>query len=72
MEFSALEWFSLVVLVLATFKLIWNICGFFYTTFIGSWLGLNLDLRNYGPWAGVTTVYLFLKIYIGHFFLNTI
>ncbi len=52
MEFSALEWFALVVLALTISKIVWNIGQFFYTTFIGHLLGLTLDLRNYGPWAG--------------------
>jgi len=52
MTFSALEWISVVMLALIAIKLIWNFCHFVFTTFLGSLLKLNLNLIDYGPWAG--------------------
>ena len=50
--FSPLEWVALVLLSLIGLKFAWNVSNFLFTTFVGSWLGLNIDLRQYGPWAG--------------------
>jgi len=54
MSSIAYEIVVLVLLGLLGLKIIWNICSFFYTTYLGSWMGLNLDLSKYGPWAVVT------------------
>ena len=53
MSSIAYEIVVLVLLGLLGLKIIWNICSFFYTTYLGSWMGLNLDLSKYGPWAGI-------------------
>lgn len=51
---TAYEVIFFILLGLLGLKIIWNVCYFFYTTYLGSWLGLNLDLSKYGPWAVVT------------------
>ena len=52
MTFSMLETAGLVFIGVLTFKIVWNLFHFFYCTFLASWLGLNIDLKHYGPWAG--------------------
>lgn len=54
MYFSVLEWIAVVTIAFIGLKLIWNVFHFIFTTFLGAWLGLNIDLREYGPWAVVT------------------
>ncbi|EFX74276.1 hypothetical protein DAPPUDRAFT_307355 [Daphnia pulex] len=54
MTFSVLEWIATVMLSLIALKFTWNVCHFVFTTFLGSWLKLNLNLMDYGPWAVVT------------------
>jgi hypothetical protein len=51
-SFSVLEWIATVMLSLIALKFTWNVCHFVFTTFLGSWLKLNLNLMDYGPWAG--------------------
>ncbi|KAI9556833.1 hypothetical protein GHT06_016625 [Daphnia sinensis] len=48
------EWTAVVTLALVAVKLAWNFFHFIFTTFIGSWLKLNLNLAEYGPWSVVT------------------
>jgi len=51
---TAYEVIFFILLGLLGLKIVWNACYFFYTTYLGSWLGLNTDLSKYGPWAVVT------------------
>ena len=42
-------WFVAIAFLLA---IIVAICNFIYTAFLGASLGLNIKLKDYGPWAG--------------------
>jgi len=54
MDLSALEIIAVVFLSVLGLNAIRNVTSFLFTTFLGSWLQLNVDLRQYGPWAVVT------------------
>lgn len=41
-----------VILALLGAKVVYNIGHFLYSVYLAAPLGHNLDLRNYGPWAG--------------------
>ena len=41
----------LVVLFIGI-KSLYNVCHFFYATWLGHLLGHSIDLRKCGPWAG--------------------
>ena len=50
--YSWLEYFALAVIATVVFKFLLNIGHFLYTTYLGAALGLNIDLRKCGSWAG--------------------
>ena len=49
---SAIEWIGWIAV--AALAVHWSYClgHFVYTTYLGSWLGHNIDLSKCGPWAG--------------------
>lgn len=49
-----MEIVALVFLCICGLNVVWVVASFLYTTFVGSWLRLNVDLAQYGPWAVVT------------------
>ena len=46
------EFIGLVTLTILAVKSIYNIAHFFYSVYLASVLGFNIDPRQYGPWAG--------------------
>lgn len=53
----SLELIGFVTLTVLALKSIYNIFFFVYSAYLAFILGLNLKLRNYGPWAGRVTYY---------------
>lgn len=47
-----LEFIGLVTLTILVLKSIYNLVHFFYSVYLASVLGFNIDPRQYGPWAG--------------------
>ena len=64
MDVSGLEIVALVFLCICGLNVVWVVASFLYTTFVGSWLRLNVDLAQYGPWAGDYSNYLWLWIWL--------
>jgi len=49
---SHVELVGWITLAIITASLIYNVLHFVYTTFLGSLLGRNINLKKCGPWAG--------------------
>ena len=48
-----LEFIGLVTLTILAVKSIYNIIHFFYSVYLASAFGFNIDPCQYGPWAGI-------------------
>lgn len=50
---SHVELVGWITLAIITASLVYNVLHFVYTTFLGSLLGCNINLKKCGPWAGI-------------------